>query len=197
MECRPAFDYARQPHEVHLDQRRPRRHLRIAAPAVRAEERARPLKRSGAGAVAEFTLRGQSGGGVRAAAPRRDGRPVARSERRGRERAAQRDRPLLAGVGRAQPLPRPLARDRDALGAAAETAHVPADRRDRGGPDHQPAGADRRRAQLGLPLYVGARCRIHCVFADAARLHRRGGARSRTSCRRAPERKSRRTGRST
>ena len=32
-----------------------------------------------------------------------------------------------------------------------------------------------RRAQLGLPLYLGARCRVYRLFADAPGLHRRGG----------------------
>jgi GH15 family glucan-1,4-alpha-glucosidase len=54
LECRPAFDFARQPHEVHLDSRgaifeTPRRKFALISP-VR-------LSREGPAAVCEFTLR--------------------------------------------------------------------------------------------------------------------------------------------
>jgi hypothetical protein len=45
------------------------------------------------------------------------------------------------------------------LGAGAEAADVRTDRRDRGGADLRAAGRDRRDAQLGLSLYLGARRR--------------------------------------
>ena len=64
---------------------------------------------------------------------------------------------------------------RDPLRPRVEAAQFPAHRRHRGRTHHQPAGADRRRAQLGLPLYLGARRRIHGVRPDAAGVRRRGG----------------------
>ena len=41
-------------------------------------------------------------------------------------------------------------------------------------PDHEPARAARRRAQLGLPLHLDPRRRLLALRASAARLHRRG-----------------------
>ena len=49
-----------------------------------------------------------------------------------------------------------------------------ADRRDRRRADDVAAGADRRRAQLGLPLHLAARRDVHALRADERRLHRRG-----------------------
>ena len=72
-------------------------------------------------------------------------------------------------------LPGALARDGATLGADAEAADVAADRRARRGADYEPAGAHRRRAQLGLPLHVDSRRGVHALRADAARLHRGGG----------------------
>ncbi len=55
MECRPAFDFARQPHEVHLD--REGRAAIFAAPRQQfVLKSAYPLERNGPGAGAEFTL---------------------------------------------------------------------------------------------------------------------------------------------
>ena len=97
----------------------------------------------------------------------------------------------------AEPLPGPVARDGQALGAGAEAADVRAHRRDRRRAHHEPARGDRRRAQLGLPLHLGSRRGVHGLRADAARVHRGGrrvhalhaGARRR--------RRSRKTARST
>ena len=83
-------------------------------------------------------------------------------------------------------LPRPLARDGQPLRADAEAADVRADRRDRRGADDVAARADRRRAQLGLPLHVDPRRGVLALRPAAARLHRRGRRRSwpgsRTAC---------------
>ena len=49
-----------------------------------------------------------------------------------------------------------------------------ADRRHRRRADDVAARADRRRAQLGLPLLLAARRDVHALRADARRLHRRG-----------------------
>ncbi len=68
-----------------------------------------------------------------------------------------------------------LAGDGQPLRADPEAAHPRAERGDRRRPDHQPARADRRRAQLGLPLRLDPRRRLQPVRPAAARLHRRGG----------------------
>ena len=53
--------------------------------------------------------------------------------------------------------PRGLPRGDPPVAAAAESAHVCADGRDRGGPDDVVAGVDRRRAELGLPVLLAPR----------------------------------------
>ena len=53
-------------------------------------------------------------------------------------------------------LPRPLARDGAPLGAHAEAAHLPADRRDRRRADDEPARAARRRAATGTTATRGS-----------------------------------------
>ena len=72
-------------------------------------------------------------------------------------------------------LHRPLARDGPALGADAQAAVLRADRGDRRGPDLQPARVDRRPAELGLPLHLDPRRRVHALWPAAHRLHRGGG----------------------
>ena len=81
---------------------------------------------------------------------------------------------LLAALAVRLPLPRPVAGDGAPLRAHAEAAHLRADRRDRGRADDQPARADRRRAQLGLPLRLDPRRRVLRVRAAQAGLHRGG-----------------------
>ena len=88
--------------------------------------------------------------------------------------AVRRDGALLAALAVRVALPRPVAGDGAPLRAHAEAAHLRADRRDRGRADDQPARADRRRAQLGLPLRVGPRRRLLRLRAAAAGLHRGG-----------------------
>ena len=58
----------------------------------------------------------------------------------------------------------------------AQGAHLPADGRDRRRSDDVAPGADRRRAQLGLPLLLAPRRDLHALRADERRLHRRGAA---------------------
>ena len=82
---------------------------------------------------------------------------------------------VLAQMARALPLPRPLARDGAPLRAHAEAPDLRADRRARGRADDVAARADRRRAQLGLPLHVDPRRRLLALRPAPARLHRRGG----------------------
>ena len=86
-----------------------------------------------------------------------------------------RDGRVLAALARPLALHGPLARDGAPLGAHAQAADLRADRRDRRRADDEPARADRRRAQLGLPLHVDPRRRLLALRAPAARLHRGGG----------------------
>ena len=91
-----------------------------------------------------------------------------------RRRALRRDERVLAGLDRPVDLPRPVARAGRALGPHAQDALPRAQRRHRRLGHHQPARADRRLAQLGLPLRLGARRRLQPVRAPAARLPRGG-----------------------
>ena len=91
-------------------------------------------------------------------------------------RGARRNRRVLARVGGAIDVSRPLSRSRDALRAAAEAAEFARTRRDRRGADLRPAGDAARRPPLGLPLHVDPRRRVLRLRAVAARLHRRGAA---------------------
>ena len=103
--------------------------------------------------------------------------PVARAGA-GAGRRPGRDRATRPPGGRSGRRARPYAAStRDARPAQpdhAQGAHVRADRRHRRRADDLAAGADRRRAQLGLPLLLGARRDAHAPVAPARRLHGRG-----------------------
>ena len=133
----------------------------------------RPLERSGDDVTCRFTLtHGESATFVlQKTEPGARLRPTSEA-RVGR--LVQPHGPLLARLALALHVPRPLARDGEPVGADAQAAHLPPDRRDRRRRDHEPARARRRRAQLGLPLHVGARRRLLDVRAPAARVHRGG-----------------------
>ena len=60
------------------------------------------------------------------------------------------------------------------LADGAEGAHVRAHRRDRGRGDDVASRADRRRAELGLPLLLAPRRDLRARRARRQRLHRRG-----------------------
>ena len=64
-------------------------------------------------------------------------------------------------------------------------AHLRADRRHRRRADDVAAGADRRRAQLGLPLLLAARRDVHAARADPRRLRATRRARGASGCSRA------------
>ena len=90
--------------------------------------------------------------------------------------ALDRDRGLLARLGR-----RSAGTDGDyheeihqSLLVLKALTYAP-DRRDRGGADHLAARADRRRAQLGLPLLLAARRDADAARDAERRLQRRGG----------------------
>ena len=105
--------------------------------------------------------------------PRRTSRARTREDENARGVRAHRR--VLAALALAVPLPGPVAGDGAPVGADPQAADVPADGRDRRGADDQPAGAARRRAELGLPLHLDPRRRVLPLRAAAARLHR-GGA---------------------
>ena len=73
---------------------------------------------------------------------------------------------VLERMDRSRANVRPGARGRSPVAHHAEGAHLCADRRHGGRAYDLSAGKARRRAQLGLPLLLAARC-----HADAARLH--------------------------
>ena len=70
--------------------------------------------------------------------------------------------------------PRAVARGRAALAAHPEGAGALGDRRHRRRRHHLAARADRRPAQLGLPLLLAARCHVHALCADQRRAFRGG-----------------------
>ena len=72
-------------------------------------------------------------------------------------------------------LHRPLAGDGPPLRPDAQAPVLRTDGGDRRGPDLQPARVDRRPAQLGLPLHLDPRCRVHAVRPAPHRVHRGGG----------------------
>ena len=129
-----------------------------------------PVEHDGRDVTAEFKLaEGESavvcaGRGWRAA-PCRVNVPA----RRRRNWATPPSRSGGAG-SRQSRVPGPVAGDGAPLSADAEAADLRADRRDRGRADDQPARADRRRAQLGLPLRVGPRRGLLRLRAAAARV---------------------------
>ena len=88
-------------------------------------------------------------------------------------RSTTREEYWLDWAGRCRP-PRRLPRGDPPVAARAEGAHVRADRRDRRGADDVAAGADRRRAQLGLPLLLAARRDADAARDAERRLPRRG-----------------------
>ena len=176
MRCEPRFDYAR----AHAHGRAARRD----GDALR-----RPLGRRRAGAAAAIVgaaaARGRRGRRRVHARRRRIGLVRPRS-RDGAGAVAQRAAPTIASeafkdtvnfwrawIGRCTY----QGRWREMVNRSALTLKLltsRATRLDRRGADVRPAGAHRRRAQLGLPLHLDPRRVVHALRADAARLHRRG-----------------------
>src|SRR5947208_1647444 len=86
------------------------------------------------------------------------------------ERSSTHRRPL-ARLARPRHVPRPpVARAPAALRAHAQRPLLRADRRDGRRRHHVAARVPRRRAQLGLPLLVGARLHVHALGPALARL---------------------------
>ena len=101
---------------------------------------------------------------------------------RARRGAAGRHDRLLAALGRAARVRRPVARRRDPQRAGAQAALPRPLRGDRGGGDRVAARGDRRRAQLGLPLLLGARLGLHARRPPAAWAARARPRRSSGGC---------------
>ena len=89
--------------------------------------------------------------------------------------AGRRNREVLAFVAAAVLISGPLARDGGPLGSDAQAALLRAERGDRRGRHASLPGANRRNAQLGLPLRVAARLRLLHLRALPARIRRGGG----------------------
>ena len=161
-----------RPRRARDDLPRERRALPLARAVARARDR-HPARLPRRGRVRRVHAPPGRDGGIRARAGARDVR--AALVLGGRDaRGLRADRRVLATLARAVELLRPLAGDAAPLGAHAQADDVPAHGRDRGGADHEPAGAHRRRAQLGLPLHVDPRRRLLALRAAPARLHRGG-----------------------
>ena len=178
IELQPRFDYGREQHEVEMHPhgvlfRAPSLTLALEGAIAKAMGSERRLRRAGQGVSATFEVHaGQSQTFVLERVPQDH---ICRPYPEQRDRADVRgDRRVLAPLARAVALPRALARDGPPRRADAEAADLRADRRARGGADHVAARADRRRAQLGLPLHVDPRRGVLALRAAAARLHRGG-----------------------
>ena len=172
LECEPSFDYGRA--QAHARARRPRRALPLIGPLAVALL-AGAARAGRHGRARELHARGGSERRVRARA--REQGVVDRAHRATRrgDRRVRGDGRLLAALARQVHVQGPLARDGGPLGADAQAADVHAHRGDRRRADHEPARGARRPAQLGLPLHLDPRRRVHAVRLPPARLHRRGG----------------------
>ena len=173
-ECRPAFDYARASHAVTVSTHG----ARFDGPGLSLGLAASvPLRADNGGAVAEFLLDGgQSATFVlRTIAPDAQSGRCPRTEEAGdwfRETVAywQRWSARCTYRGRWREVVlqlRPL--------AAARAAHLPADQGDRrrARPPACRRGSGVR--ELGLPLHLDSRCRLHGLRLPAGRVHRGGG----------------------
>ena len=121
--------------------------------------------------TAEFTVRTGQSSPVRAHVV-----PIARGAADSRSMQRRRSpRPSSSGAtGSAVARTRATTQAGAHLADRAQGAHVRADRRDRRRSDDVAARADRRRAQLGLPLLLAARRDVHALRADERRVQRRG-----------------------
>ena len=170
LEVEPRFNYARDEHEVVFHEKGA---VFKSSSLCLALQTALPLEFTGTGVACEFTLRpGESATFVLEQVPETY---IPRAYSGGREpRGVRAHGRVLAALALAVPLPGTLARDAAPVGADAEADDVQADRGDRRSADDEPPGADRRRAELGLPLHVDPRLGVLALRASAARLHRRG-----------------------
>jgi hypothetical protein len=112
--------------------------------------------------------------GVPRAAPARGGRGRPHRRRRAGPPAGRDDR-LVAPLVRQHPARRPRRRRGQAVGHHPQGPAERPNRRDRGRAHHQPDRERQRRAQLGLPLQLDPRLRLHRPLAGLARPGHRGG----------------------
>ena len=146
---------------------------RSPGPTWRCSARRSPLDGEELRTVGEFEV-----GAGESAAVRADLRAVAprppRRRRSRRRRSTDTER-FWTRVGRALHVTAASGRDavRRSLITLKALTYAP-DRRHRRRADHLAARADRRRAQLGLPLLLAARRHAHAARADERRLLRRG-----------------------
>ena len=174
----PRFDYARQSHRIQgrrdhgpLRERRPRRSIWC-----------QPGRSEADGNDVRVALHRSSrrAGGV----PARVG-SGGRADDHGSRRAAdalRRHRELLAALGRTRSLPGALAGGGVPLGDHAQADDLRPDRRPRGGTHRRAARTGRRRAELGLPLHVGARCVVLRVRTAGAWVSSTRPRRSASGC---------------
>ena len=170
VQCRPAFDYGRQPHELQLAIGGANFYSNTTRFSLATDV---ALKPDGSGGVtAEFVLEeGQSQTFIfqhdgESAPP---STPIFRTRSQGTVRA---HRKILARLASPVHLPRPLARARRTLGSRPKTPHLRTDGRYRRRPHNQPPRSHRRFAQLGLPFYLDPRRRLQRLRLGAPRLHR-------------------------
>ena len=179
LEVQPRFDYGREEHEVEMHPhgvlfRAPSLTLALEGAIAKTMGSSGALRRVGPGVQATFTLEAGDAHSfvLERVPPDHICRPVSRARDR---RRLRRHGGVLAALAGALALPRPLARDGAPLGADPEAPDVRADGRAGGRADHVAARADRRRAQLGLPLHLDPRRRLLPLRPPAPRLHGGGG----------------------
>ena len=177
IEVAPRFDYGRREHTLQLTAAGAvftAGDAGLTLHAVRApdDDQLAEVRPSGedllraAAAVGRPDPRGRPGVG---------GRPAAGDPAGGDRARARGHRPVLAGLAGPVDVPGPVAGDGAALGDHAEADDLRPDRRAGRGPDRGPAGAGRRRAELGLPLHLDPGRVVLGARAARARLRRRGG----------------------
>ena len=155
VEVQPRFNYARDPHETIFHERGV---LFRSSSLSLALETSVPLDYRDDGAYGEFTLHsGDTAAFVLEQVPETY---VPRLLLRGRDaRGVRAHGRVLAALARAVTLRGPLARDDPPLRPDAQAHDLPADRRDRGGADDQPARAARRRRGTGTTATRGSATR--------------------------------------
>ena len=173
VECRPAFNFARDRHETAIVETRRRVPQPGPARRPRDQDAAAGRRRRRGRRVCLVARRQRELRAARAGHRRKLRRAPVGGRRRSR---LSRHRGVLAPLGLAMHLPRPLARDRQPLRPGAQAFDLRADRRDRRRPDLLAPRGHRRRAQLGLSLHLGARFGVHRLCVPAPGLHRGGQA---------------------
>ena len=167
LECEPRFDYGRAKHE--LDQNRGRRHLPIPTDSTSHSGQPSPSSRTGATSERRGPREPERSPGPCSSPRRRRDSAPAIDPRRVLD-DVQRNGPVLAKLARPLDVQRTVAGSHPSIGDDAEAHDVRADRRIGRRSDDEPAGADRRGAELGLPLHMGARRVVLRVRAARARI---------------------------